>query len=220
MKIFINTIALFILTLTMSCGGGASSDTSASIPNGSSSSNEALETNQSTIYSEDYTMGGIKHVEHKNPRDGSMISEGSMKDGKKEGAWVFYYTGRDTGKVKSMKNYHKDQLNGLSLEFSNSGTITKRVDYDNGNIHGLYAEYKYNRAQKYIEYTHGEMNGAYNTYYSNGKKQQETKYTNGMKNGRSVFYNEEEQIIMDFVYKDNEKVSGGKVTPPPVSQEK
>lgn len=198
----------------MACGGSGSSN-SAAAPAGIAS--EPVDLGQAIVT--DYSADGLQHVVNTDPRGGFKTSEGPIFNGKKEGAWIVYYTGRDTNKVKKLTNYHQDQVSGLSLEFSNSGTITKRVDYDNGQIHGVYAEYKYNRAQKYIEYTNGVMNGEYNTYYSNGKKQQETSYKNGKKDGMSIFYNEEEQIIMEFEYKNGDKISGGKVDPPrPASQ--
>ncbi len=217
MKILLNICTLAILALMMSCGGGSSSSSSANTTN-TSAPTANVDAPPSIVVTTDYSTSGLKHVKHKHPKDGFVMSEGQMKNGKKEGAWVTYHTGRDTGKIKAINNYYDNNLNGVSMEFSNNGTILKRVDYDAGNIHGIYAEYKYNRAQKYIEYTHGEINGTYNTYYSNGKKQQETMYKNGKKNGRSVFYNEGEQIIMDFVYKNDKKISGGKVTPPPAEE--
>ena len=209
MKNIFNLLVLSIIGALMSCGGGGSS--SASAPAAPALTAEPIDFARAIVT--DYSTDGLKHVKNVDPNGGFVTSEGPIYNDMKEGTWIVYYTGRDTNKIKKLTNYHQDQISGLSLEFSNSGTITKRIDYDKGQIHGVYAEYKYNRAQKYIEYTHGVMNGAYNTYYSTGKKQQETTYTNGKKNGKSVFYNEEEQIIMEFEYKNGEKISGGNVTP-------
>lgn len=217
MKIIINLLAVSIIGFLFACGGAGSSDSTVT-PATAGITTEPIDFAQAIVT--DYSADGFKHVKNIAPNGGLITSEGPTYNGKKEGTWIVYYTGRDSNKIKKITNYHQDQISGLSLEFSNSGTITKRVDYDNGQIHGIYAEYKYNRAQKYIEYTNGVMNGAYNTYYSNGKKQQETAYTNGKKNGKSIFYNEEEQVIMEFDYKNGDKISGGKVDPPRPTGEK
>ncbi len=211
MKNILKLMAICIFGLMMACGG--SSD-GAQAGAGKTEGIKSKPIDFATAVVTDYSASGLKHVKNFDPNLGFITSEGPIYNDKKEGTWVVYYDSRDTNKIKKITNYHQDQISGLSLEFSNSGAITKRVDYDNGQIDGIYAEYKYNRPQKLIEYTDGVMDGAYNTYYSNGKRQQETAYKNGKKNGKSIFYNEEEQVIMEFEYKNGDKISGGKVDPP------
>ena len=211
MKNIINLLVLSLIGFLMACGGGSGT---ASAPAATAPTAETTPIDFSKATVTDYSSEGLQHVKNFDPNGGFITSEGPTYNGMKEGTWAIYYVGRDTNKIKKLTNYHKNQVSGLSLEFSNSGTITKRIDYDNGQMNGVYAEYKYNRAQKYIEYTNGVMDGAYNTYYSNGKKQQETTYNKGKKNGKSIFYNEEEAVIMEFEYKNGDKVSGGKVDPP------
>jgi len=160
---------------------------------------------------------GLELAKAYDDKTGSITSEGPISGGQRDGTWIKYHTGRDTGKIKSVTNYHNGQKTGVELEFATNGSVNKRVDYDGGVIHGVYAEYKYNRPLKYAEYTQGKLNGVYKTFYNNGKLQQMTKYKNDKKEGVSVFYNEEEQIIMEYNYKNGEQVSGGKVTPSPTT---
>jgi len=193
--------------------GGASSP--------AASSSSSVSTDVSGLQISDYAnTSGYQLAKSYNPQNGSIMSEGPLLNNMKEGAWLSYHTGRDTGKIKMVSNYHKDQKTGIEIEFATNGSLNKRVDYDGGVLDGIYAEYKYNRPLKYAEYSMGELNGTYKTYYTNGKIQQSTEYTKGKKNGKSEFYNEEGQIIMEYVYKNDKKISGGKVTPPPSAETK
>lgn len=202
-----------LLGLMMSCGGSGNS--------GSSASSTAGTKDFSGYSITDYKGGnGYKLAKAHHPKDGFITSEGPLKNNMREGTWMTYHTGRDTGKIKTVTNYHNDVKTGVALEFATNGSLAKRVDYDNDVIHGVYAEYKYNRPLKYAEYQEGKLNGVYKTFYSNGKLQQKSNYRNDKKNGKSLFYNEEEQLIMEYEYKNGEKVSGGKVTPPPIEEKK
>jgi len=213
-----NTILCLIglLGFLMSCGGGSTSTTAAKAgPSNTSNTDPAA-----YQISEYANASGYKLAKSYNKVNNLLTEEGPLYKDMKEGAWLSYYSGRDSGKVKLVTNYHEDLKTGVELEFATNGSLSKRVDYDGGVLDGVYAEYKYNRPLKYAEYTAGELDGTYKTYYTNGKIQQMTEYTKGKKNGKSEFYNEEGQVIMEYVYKNDEKISGGKVTPPPTSQPK
>jgi antitoxin component YwqK of YwqJK toxin-antitoxin module len=200
--------------LLMSCGGSGGT-----APVANANSNNAAGTDASGFEISDYTNASdfqLAKSYYKN--NGAIESEGPLYNDMKEGAWLTYHSGRDSNKIKSITNYHKDLKTGVEIEFATNGSLNKRIDYDGGVLDGIYAEYKYNRPLKYAEYTNGKLNGTYKTFYTNGKVQQMTEYKMDKKDGNSLFYNEEGQVIMEYVYKNDEKVSGGKVTPPPTSQ--
>lgn len=201
-----------MLCLLMSCGGGSADNA------GSGANDGTKDFSGYTLM--DYSADGYQNAKKYHPKDGFILSEGPLYNNMREGAWMSYHAGRDSGKIKTVTNYHQDVKTGVELEFATSGNLSKRVDYDNGQMHGIYAEYKYNRPLKYAEYTKGQLDGAYRTFYSNGKLQQYSAYKDGKKNGKSIFYNEEEQVIMEYVYENDEKISGGTVTPPPIVKEK
>lgn len=197
-----------MLGLLMSCGGGSSTPA------------PVAGTGDFTGFQiSDYANASGYQLAKSYNSDKSLASEGPISNGNREGTWLTYHVNRDSNKVKTITNYHKGQKTGVFLELATNGSVNKRIDYDGGVIHGVYAEYKYNRPIKYIEYNQGKIDGVYKTFYSNGKLQQITEYKNDKKNGNSIFYNEAEQVIMEYNYKNGEQVSGGKVTPPPLPEE-
>lgn len=200
-----------MLALLFNCGGGANSAPTPTAGTGDFSGFNI------TPFS---NANGLELAKAYNDKTGSITSEGPIAGGMREGTWITYHTGRDTGKIKTITNYYKGQKTGIELELATNGSVNKRVDFDGGVINGIYAEYKYNRPLKYAEYTQGKLDGVYKTFYSNGKLQQMTEYKDDKKEGKSVFYNEEEQIIMEYVYKNGDQVSGGKVTPSPTTAPK
>lgn len=145
----------------------------------------------------------------------NILEEGNTLNGKKEGAWMTYYSSnRDKGKIKTLTNYHNGVKNGIDLTFAKNGTIETKSTFANGNLNGAYAKFKSSRKLEEATYSNGQLTGVYRTFYNTGKLQQESHYSNGKKHGKSTYYNQEEEITMEYEYKNGEQVSGGKVDPP------
>lgn len=144
---------------------------------------------------------------------GETVDEGLIVSGGREGTWLSFYEGRKAGLIKSSTSYVDNVVEGPHLEFDNIGRVELKSFYSKGLLNGPYVKYEYGKPKVEANYIDGKLEGNYKTYYKDGKLQQDTEYKNGQKNGRSVFYNEQEEIIMDYTYKNNEQVSGGQVTP-------
>jgi len=203
-------ILFIFLGLVFSCGSGGSSAPAPVAGTG----------NLAGFNITDYANADGYQLAKSYNQDKSIASEGPISNGNKEGTWMTYHANRDSNKIKPITNYHNGLKTGIELELATNGSVNKRVDYDGGVIHGVYAEYKYNRPIKYAEYNQGKLDGMYKTFYNNGKLQQLTEYKNNVKEGVSIFYNEEEQVIMEYTYIKGEQQSGGVVTPPPTTQSK
>lgn len=154
----------------------------------------------------------LKRAEN-NDSENNLSEEGNLVNGKKEGAWVKYYDGRNQGKVKTIDNYYKGVKNGISLTFAKNGTVETKSRYMNGKLNGKYSKYKSSRVLESTTYKDGKIDGVYKTFYTNGKIQQEAEFKNGQKHGTSTYYNENEEVTMRYEYKDGKQVSGGKVDP-------
>lgn len=142
-------------------------------------------------------------------KDNVLIERGYLSGGVKNGTWISYYTGKNEGRIKTMSNYTNGKLNGPYLEFSNRGQIEKKVNYLNNVYDGLFATFKNGRAVKEVVYSNGKLNGSYKEYDKRGNLQKVSNYKNDQLDGKVSFYNPEGELVMEYVYENGEKVSGG-----------
>ena len=155
--------------------------------------------------------GGYQNVLRKGT-DGKMVEEGVLKDGKRNGAWVVYHDRRPL--PKSVANFVDDQYSGVYLEYSATGQLELICRYNANQLTGQFTKYKNTRVLEEGTYVDGQIDGKHLKYYPNKDVvQQETNYKLGQLHGASKCYNEEGQLIMEYEYKDGEKISGGVVEP-------
>ena len=86
------------------------------------------------------------------------------------------------GKLKSVLNYKKGQLEGIALYYYENGVLKERVNYRKGKR---------------------ERTGT--TYYESGKLKEEITYVNGMRENVKL-YSEDGTLISESVYKDDKLV--------------
>jgi len=137
---------------------------------------------------------------------GKMLEQGIVRDGQKDGPWTLFH---ENESIKSLTSYINGGLNGSHLEFNNRGQLEKRVEYLDNQYHGLYGEYKYGRPLKEITYNKGTQDGPFRVWSDMGKLTQSGHNKNGKLDGALKYYDEEENLIMSYIYKDGEVVSGG-----------
>jgi len=178
----------------MSCGGGSGSTASANI-NIEGFSELAIPGSNATLVTKK-TKGGI------------MLEQGIINNGTKDGAWTIFH---DNESIKSVSSYVNGKLNGAHIEFNNRGQLEKRVEYLNNQFHGLYGEYKYGRPLKEITYDMGTQDGPFRIWNDSGKISQMGANKNGKLDGTLQFFDGEQNLIMKYVYKDGEQISGGLV---------
>lgn len=135
--------------------------------------------------------------------DGNLEEEGSVINGLKTGSWVKY--DKDS-KVREVSSYMNGKLNGPVFSFSNRGQMEKLQYFTDDVLDGKYVEYKFGRPLKEGMYNNGQLHGLYTEYYNNGKKQRSITYKNGVLDGPMIYFNEEGGIMMNYIYKDGEKV--------------
>lgn len=138
----------------------------------------------------------------------AMLSEGMVDGNVQHGLWMTYHPD-ETNKVHTITNYVNGVMNGPYMEFNKRGQIEKRVTYLNNQIHGLYAEYKFGRPLKEYIYDNGVLNGVSKEYSDRGKLVKETSYKNGELHGTTSQYDEEGNVVLQYEYKNGNKISGG-----------
>ncbi len=146
----------------------------------------------------------------KKDQNGRLVEEGLLRDGKKEGTWVTYHTTDEKQIAKSVQGFHNGLPNGVLIEYGNRGQLEKIAHYLNGKLHGRYATYDYGRIKEIRHYKNGLLDGLYiKNYPKSDKIQSEAEFKNGKQDGFYRYYDEEGKVVMEYQYRNGEKVSGG-----------
>ena len=108
-------------------------------------------------------------------KDGSLASEGYLRNGKPDGYWKTYY---QSGTLKSEGNRKYFQLDSLWIFYDKSGLINKEISYKNGIRNGNEVHYKKGAKYESIPYVKNIREGKMYRYYSDGKISYEANYVN------------------------------------------
>lgn len=204
-------IFIFFLSFVLfSCGGN----------NGSSSDAAPTATaDDNSNYNIEKIPGTNIERAFKQADTGQLLEEGFIVNGKRNGTWITYHLGKTV--VKSTISYVNGQLNGPYIEYNDRGQIESLVTYKNGVYDGLFAKYKFSRPLQEATYKNNKLDGMRKIFYeNNGKIQSETEYKDGVQHGIHRFYNDKGQTLMEYEYKNGEKVSGETFDPPAVEEDK
>ncbi|MCB0706827.1 MAG: toxin-antitoxin system YwqK family antitoxin [Saprospiraceae bacterium] len=142
-----------------------------------------------------------------------MLEEGMLLNGKKHGLWITYHDSEK--QIPAMiANYVNGKLNGATSEYNNRGGLTSLKHYTNDVLNGRSILYSNGRLVEVADYKDGELHGVRSTYFERSdQKQTEVHFKDGKQDGTFRYYNEQGAIVMEYLYKDGEKISGGIVEP-------
>ena len=145
----------------------------------------------------------------KTDAEGRVAETGYFLDNLMQGTWL-YYDIQSSEFPKKIINYHRGVAQGLYLEMNQQGNVEIRAFYKNNQFDGPWGMYKFGRPVKTAFYKDGVLNGVYKEYSGlNGKIQKEVNYLDGKEHGAYRFYNDNEEITLEYIYENGEKVSGG-----------
>lgn len=141
--------------------------------------------------------------------NGSISSEGYIKDGKPDGYWKSYYV---TGVLKSEGKRRNHLLDSIWVFYTQTGDTLEKIDYLYGKKSGYYLKYKRDRSYGlYIWskelYAADKRQGIAYQYFPNGSVKQTIPYIDGKKQGLSKEYNEEGNIITLYEYNNDFMIS-------------
>lgn len=141
--------------------------------------------------------------------NGSISSQGMIKNGKPEGFWTSYYV---TGIKKSEGKRTNFLLDSIWVFYDQSGDTTEKINYLYGKKNGWYYKYKNDPSQGvFIQsrelFAADKKEGTAYNYFPDGKVQQSFTYSNGKKEGLSKEYDEEGNIITLLEYNKDYLVS-------------
>ncbi len=120
--------------------------------------------------------------------NGEIQAEGILKNGKKEGTWIYYY--EYTSKLVEKKENYKDDLkNGEWISYFMDGKIANKGIYKNDNLDGELISYNESGTIRSKEIlANGLKNGICIYYDENGKIELKESYKNDLREGESIKY--------------------------------
>lgn len=134
---------------------------------------------------------------------GNLSESGTLKGGKREGAWTEYYS---NGIVKTVTSYVNGLKEGAKVELGTTGQLERKMDYHLDQLHGEYKEFKYSTLREERYYQNGKLEGTTKIYYDNGKIMEEGAYKNGTRDGLSKWYDQEGNVTIEYEYKNGQLV--------------
>jgi antitoxin component YwqK of YwqJK toxin-antitoxin module len=141
--------------------------------------------------------------------NGTVSSEGIIKDGKPEGYWKSYYV---TGVLKSEGKRSNHMLDSIWIFFDQTGDTTEKISYLYGKKNGWYYKYKRDPSEGLFIlsrelYAGDQKEGTASIFFPDGSVKQTFTYYNGKKEGLSKEYDNAGNIITLFEYHNDFLVS-------------
>jgi antitoxin component YwqK of YwqJK toxin-antitoxin module len=145
--------------------------------------------------------------------NGSVSSEGIIKNGKPEGFWKSYFV---TGVKKSEGKRTNFLLDSIWVFYDQAGDTTEKINYLYGKKNGWYYKYKKDPSRGvYVSskelFAADRKEGTAYVYFPDGKVQQTYSYNSGKKEGLSKEYDKEGSIITLLEYSNDFLVSREKI---------
>jgi antitoxin component YwqK of YwqJK toxin-antitoxin module len=145
--------------------------------------------------------------------NGSVSSEGIMKNGKADGFWKSYYV---TGIKHSEGKYTTFLLDSIWIFYDQVGDTTEKISYLFGKKNGYYFKYKRDPGQGlYIWskelFAGNRKEGIAYIYFPDGKIQQTFTYNSGKKEGLSKEYDRDGNVITLLEYNNDFLVTREKI---------
>ena len=136
----------------------------------------------------------------------AVIEEGDVLQGQRHGTWLTYYP---DGKIQTITSYLNGKKQGPEIQIDNSGYITTKSPYVQGNLNGEFKGYTRGRITDRRNYVDGKLHGLKQKYYPSGIIMEESTYVDGKIDGEARWYNQSGEVTIKYVYKMGELVDDG-----------
>lgn len=139
--------------------------------------------------------------------DGSISSEGTLRNGQPDGFWKTYYP---NGKLKSAGKRTEFLLDSTWLFFNELGDTTSLINYNYGKKNGYsytyesYNDSTHHNVVKAKELYRDDKRQGYSFYYKNGILDTEIPYKDDRKHGEGYHYDKNGTIVAFLTYKYND----------------
>ena len=133
-------------------------------------------------------------------KNGNKAEIGNYVNGKKDGKWEGWYTSGDKKYVCNFINGNKE---GAFQEWNQDGKVVRNIVYSSGKRIQEYEIIKDGNGYMEINKKDGFLNGPWVKWYSNGVKEEEGEYKDGLKVGTWSSYSKDGKILEEYNY-DNQ----------------
>jgi len=133
--------------------------------------------------------------------------QGSFKNGKREGIFVYY---RDSGQIVWKGNYKNGKAEGTWVSYHKNGQLQIKRNRKKGKLEGAWVSYHKNgQLHKKGNYKNDKYEGAFVRYWNNGQLRSKGNWKNNEKEGAYVSYNKDGTVWKTFAgtFKDGMKIS-------------
>lgn len=130
-------------------------------------------------------------------RNGSLSSEGTMRDGKPDGYWKSYY---ENGTIKSEGNRKNFQIDSIWKFYNENGKEILEVTYLNGKKNGIKTSWLDKETIR-ENFVNDVKEGFTRYYFEDGRLKSEIPFVKGLEQGIGKEYSHDGNIIMITEYK-------------------
>ena len=118
---------------------------------------------------------------------GNKVSEGTSKNAKKQGKWIYYF--KDGKGIMSEENYVNGVLDGEAKTYYKNGKPLEIKKYKNNTLYGKYQRFtEQGNLLQNLNYVNGKLEGLGEYYTSSGNIYTKGKYSNNNKVGHWPIY--------------------------------
>ncbi|HEX2968068.1 MAG TPA: hypothetical protein VHO46_03105 [Bacteroidales bacterium] len=145
--------------------------------------------------------------------NGTVSSEGLIKNGKPEGYWKSFYV---TGILKSEGRRTNHLLDSIWVFYDQTGDVNEKISYLYGKKNGWYLKYKKDPGEGLYLWSQelfagDKKEGVATLYYPDGKIKQTIPYNDGKKEGLSREFDKDGNIITLYEYHNDFLVSRDRI---------
>lgn len=192
--------------LITACNASGPADNSA--PNAPSTNSTSYE----DVSIDDYTVENVPGTNWQKATKvdtaGNIAEVGYFENGKRVGAWVTFHQGKLF--PAQLSNYKNGKLNGLHMQFNQGGQTEVIAYYQDNNLHGQWAKFRFSRVLEEAEYKYGKLDGTYRAYnLQDGKLQKTAEYKNGVQDGYYRTFDSDGNMTTEYLYRNGQQISGG-----------
>lgn len=199
MRIFLVLISSCLVLFGCQNEGGAEQQTITLV---------STETSEPVTYQLESIPGTHTQIATYYSDEGQLLESGIIQDGKRSGNWTFFTGGTEF--PTKVISFVEGRYTGIYLEFNDSGQGELMATYKDNKLNGPWGEFRFGRPEMTANYKDGELDGIRREYdYSTGKLLKEASFKAGQLDGLVRDYDEEGRVMVEYMYREGEKISGG-----------